>query len=183
MDADGDTIVTAAELGDWRASLGYEAKTDNQTLFEDDTQDMLGLADNHKNGGNDDGVLSLPELLSYFGALSKDRDKTYTEKDLWTWTFLPLRFASHAFDVDGTDPTSHTFGEFGFYRGETRDRLKKDLVLDSRDPRDRRWQRAASMIIMILIAFVAITRFLVFFCPCCLCESRLCKFLSDRQIE
>ena len=45
MDADGDTIVTAAELGDWRASLGYELKTDNRNKFEDDTEEMLHLCD------------------------------------------------------------------------------------------------------------------------------------------
>jgi len=141
---------------------------------------MLNLIDLEENGGDGDGRISELEFLGYFGGLGQGDNLTAAreETSLWTWTFLPLQvdldFLRLSWDAPSTE---HRFEDFQFYRG-AKDRLKKDLVIDSRRAADRRHQRAASLLVMLGLAIVGALRFVAFFCPCCLGGSGLCGFAA-----
>jgi len=118
MDADGDNYVTAAELCDWRATLGYTVKIGNDDAFEDETLEMLAKMDSTDVGGNEDEKISLLEFIGFFGGLGNESNMAteYNENDLWTWTFLPFQIDWHFFQFHwGETSTLHTFGDFHFY--------------------------------------------------------------------
>ena len=72
IDANQDSVITKGELEQYLAEIGhYDPKHDDE--FKDVTKCMIDLMDNPENGGNNDGMVTEREFLSYLG----------TKKEIW----------------------------------------------------------------------------------------------------